>query len=163
MTRRRRKAKRSSLESNISQQTSKSSNTKKRFKVSVDCGEKNCEWISDDILCGVDIQTKHLKSFEQDPRAAVLVYHSQSGLLREYESSKDSLKVFCNEHGDSIDEEDLFVNTESEQEKIRKAIRNFNEDVGQETDYVGCPGCGEIFRKKYCKEIILKKIMGLII
>ena len=114
-------------------------------------------------MCGVDIQTKHLKSFEQDPRAAVLVYHSQSGLLREYESSKDSLKVFCNEHGDSIDEEDLFVNTESEQEKIRKAIRNFNEDVGQETDYVGCPGCGEIFRKEYCKEIILKKIMELII
>ena len=65
--------------------------------------------------------------------------------------------MFCNEHVDSIDEEDLFINTESEQGKIRKSIRNFNEDVGQEKEYVGCLGCGEIFRKEYCKEIILKK------
>ena len=49
--------------------------------------------------------------------------------------------MFCNEQGDSTDEENLFVNTESEQEKIRKAIRYFIEDVDQETDYVGCPGC----------------------
>ena len=55
VTRRRDKAKLTSLEININQHTSNTSNTNKRVKVSVDCGEKNYEWISDDILCVVDI------------------------------------------------------------------------------------------------------------
>ena len=61
-----------------------------------------------------------------------------------------------------MNEQTLFVSTESEQKKFRKSIRYFIEDVYQETDYVGCIGCGEIFRKEYYKEINLK-IMELTI
>ena len=113
------------------------------------------EWIADHILCGVDIDTKNLRNFEQDPRAAVLVYHSQSGLLHEYEAPKDSLKIYS----DEIDESDsskLFMNTEEEKEHIKRAIERFNDAVGQEKAYMYCAGCGELYEKDECKEVFLK-------
>ena len=128
----------------------------RQTKISVNCGSKICEWISDDVLCGTQLPTEStiLKDFEQDPRAAVLVYHIQSGLLHEYESSFDSLKIFDDDAIDN-DEKELFVNTEGEKEHITEAIKRFNECIGQEDDYVGCAGCGQMYRKSECKEICL--------
>ena len=125
-------------------------------KISVNCGSKICEWVSDDVLCGTRLPTEStiLKDFEQDPRIAVLVYHIQSGLLHEYESSFDSLKIFDDDSIDN-DEKELFVNTEDEQKHITEAIKRFNECIGQEHDYVGCAGCGQIYRMRECKEICL--------
>ena len=40
---------------------------------------------------------KSKKNIEKDPHAAILLYHFQSGLLKEFEAPKSDLKIFSDE------------------------------------------------------------------
>ena len=53
------------------------------------------DWISDSILCSLQFpcNDKIIGNFEQDPCAAVIVYHMQSGLVSEFEVPKSDLKI----------------------------------------------------------------------
>ena len=87
--------------------------------------------------------TSH-KSFEQDPRAAVLVYHIQSGLLREFEAPNNDMNGLFED-----------VDEAKEEECLLTAVENFNKGIGQDEEYVGCASCGIICRSSLCDKIQL--------
>ena len=115
------------------------------------------DWISEDLLCNNELpsDSKTLQKFEKDPRAAVLLYHFQSGLLKEFEAPKSDLKMFSDGPTPDGEEKKLFSKTDKEMTHIENAVKAFNHQIGQEANYIGCAGCGEIFRDEECDEILL--------
>lgn len=132
-------------------------NTKKRIKKSTPSKRKKISttkqkkvqknWLSNDILCNTELpcNSEIVENFEQDPHAAVLVYHIQSGLLNEFEAPKDEMKDLF--QGDS--------NKEKEDSILLNAIEKFNNTIGQDEEYVGCAGCGIICRSSLCNKLKL--------
>ena len=105
--------KRKHQETNQKKKRSKQKTNSKRKTQRQNCNTpvicKN--WISDDLLCNLQYPEKNImiNSFEQDPHAAVLVYHLQSGLLHEFEETNNDIESFFDDVDEAKEEEYLLT------------------------------------------------------
>ena len=74
----------------------------------------------------------------------MLVYHIQSGLLREFEAPNNDMNGLFED-----------VDEAKEEECLLTAVENFNKEIGQDEEYVGCASCGIICRSSLCDKIQL--------
>ena len=98
--------------------------------INIPCSNFTASWIDEGKLNANSLSTSEefdqliFNSFERDPRASLLFYHKQSGLLREYEDEAEVL-------------------TPPTDEDVHEAVGRYNEHVGQEASLGACAGCRE--------------------
>ena len=125
----------------------KASNKNRKSNKSSNNDSDETNWISDNVLCSHQLPNNSaiINSFERDPRAAVLVYHIQSGLLHELEAPQKDVENLCTDNLSDNDKTSFLFN----------AVDKFNKAIGQEEKYVCCASCGVINRSSECSLIQL--------
>ena len=81
-----------------------------------------------------------LTNFEHCPRAALHVYHHNSGLLHEYETGFNTFEI---------------PTADEMAADVEAAVEDFHNQVDQEGGYVACAGCGELYSERDTEKVNL--------